>query len=125
MTATMTDQVATLSPGSSADARVGRPQLRASPERTFSRRRALKALTMGSVTVLVAGTGALSLRAFLIAAACWPKPQRWALLGLIVIGTVPFAVLAWTALVPVLLMLVAAAVAVQLVRDTGPVGRLE
>ena len=36
----------------------------ASPEPTFSRRRALGALTIGGVTVLVAGTGALSYRAF-------------------------------------------------------------
>ena len=64
MTETLTDKVAAPSPDSSADGRVDRPQLRAFPERTFSRRRALKALTMGSVTVLVAGTGALSYRAF-------------------------------------------------------------
>ena len=51
-------------PGSPADGRVDRPQLQAFPERTFSRRRALKAFTIGSVTVLVAGTGALSYRAF-------------------------------------------------------------
>ena len=57
-----------------------------------------------------------------IAAACWPKPRRWVLLELIILGTVPFAALAGTALVPVLLMLVTAAVAVPLVRETGPAG---
>ena len=45
----------------------------------------------------------------LIAAALWPYPQRWALLVLIIIGTIPFAALAWTALVPVMVVLVTAA----------------
>ena len=57
----------------------------------------------------------------LIAASCWPNPRRRALMGLI-LGTVPFAALGWTALVPVLPMLVTATVAVRLVRETGPAG---
>ena len=64
MTETLTDEEATPYPDSPADGRVDRPQVQTSTERTFSRRRALKAFTMGSVTVLVAGTGALSYRAF-------------------------------------------------------------
>ena len=72
----------------------------------------------GVVSLVGVGSGIA-----LIAAAFWPNPQRWALLGLIIIGTVPFAALAWTALVPVLVVLVTAAVAVPLVRETGPAGR--
>ena len=86
---------------------------------------------LGACQLLMAAgsTGVLSLVGVgsgiaLIAAALWPNPQRWALLGLIIIGTVPFAALAWTALVPVLVVLVTAAVAVPLVRETGPAGRL-
>ena len=60
----------------------------------------------------------------LVAAACWPNPRRWVLVGLIILGTVPFAALAWTALVPVLVMLVTAVVAVPLLRETVRAERL-
>lgn len=59
----------------------------------------------------------------LIAASWLRHARRVALLGLVVLGTVPFAALAWTAIVPVLLLLAAAAVAVPLARD-APVGPL-
>lgn len=55
----------------------------------------------------------------LFAAAWLRTPRRSAALGLVALGTVPFAALAWTALVPVLLLLAAAAVAVPLVQDAG------
>lgn len=53
--------------------------------------------------------------AALVAAAWFPAPRRWTLLALLTVGTVPFAALAWTAIVPVLLLLTAAAVAIPLV----------
>ena len=84
---------------------------------------ACQLLMAAGSTGVVSAVGVVSGIA-LIAAACWPNPRRWVLLGLIIIGTVPFAALAWTALVPVLVVLVTAAVAVPLVRETGPAGRL-
>jgi hypothetical protein len=55
----------------------------------------------------------------LFAAAWLRTPHRSAVLGLVALGTVPFAALAWTAIVPVLLLFAAAAVAVPLVQDAG------
>jgi hypothetical protein len=85
---------------------------------------------LGACQLLMAagGTGGLAVVGLvsglaLIGAALWPNPQRWALLGLIIIGTVPFGALAWTALVPVLVVLVATAVAVPLLGQTSPAGR--
>ncbi|HEY7103728.1 MAG TPA: hypothetical protein VH573_18975 [Mycobacteriales bacterium] len=50
-------------------------------------------------------------------AAAWLRPaRRWVLPVLLVAGTVPFAALAWTALVPVLLAVAAAALAVPVLR---------
>jgi hypothetical protein len=43
--------------------------------------------------------------------------RRSVVLGLLAIGTVPFAALAWTAIVPILLLLAAAAVATPLVHN--------
>ena len=52
-----------------------------------------------------------------LVAAAWLRPARqWVLPVLLVAGTVPFAALAWTALVPVLLALAAAALAVPVLR---------
>lgn len=52
----------------------------------------------------------------LIAAARLTTLPKEAFVGLVMVGTVPFAVLAWTAIVPVLLLLVAVGLAVPLVR---------
>lgn len=52
----------------------------------------------------------------LIAAAWLQGSRRWLLAVLVAAGTVPFAVLAWTALVPVLLAVAAVALAVPVVR---------
>jgi hypothetical protein len=51
-----------------------------------------------------------------LVAAAWLTPPPRTFLLLVIIGTVPFAVLAWTAIAPVLLTLAAAAVSVPLVR---------
>ena len=60
--------------------------------------------------------------AALVAAAVFGAHPRWRFLGLVVLGTVPFAALAWTALVPVLVLIVAAALSTALLR--APAGRL-
>ena len=52
----------------------------------------------------------------LIVAAWLPPRRRWPLPVLLVVGTVPFTLLAWTALVPVLLAVAAAALAVPVLR---------
>lgn len=70
-------------------------------------------MAAGATTVLLA-VGAAGGIALLLAAAA--ASTRTALAALLVIGTVPFAVLAWTAVVPVLLLLLAAALAVPLIR---------
>jgi hypothetical protein len=46
--------------------------------------------------------------------------SRASLVALIVVGTVPFAALAWTAVIPVLLLLSAALLAVPLIRGSLP-----
>jgi hypothetical protein len=53
----------------------------------------------------------------LVAAAITGARRRWLFLGLVLLGTIPFATVAWTALVPVLLLLVAAALATTLLRQ--------
>jgi hypothetical protein len=55
----------------------------------------------------------------LIAAATVAR-SRASLVALMVLGTVPFASLAWTAVIPVLLLVTAAAIAVPLTRHTLP-----
>jgi hypothetical protein len=71
-------------------------------------------MAAGSSPVLMAaGTiGGIAL----IAAAWLRSASRWVLVGLIVVGTVPFAVLAWTAVVPLLLAVLAIVIAVPIVR---------
>ena len=56
----------------------------------------------------------------LIAAAWLRRVSRRVLVGLLVVGTGPFAVLAWTAVVPLLLAAVAFAVAIPVVRQGFP-----
>ncbi len=51
----------------------------------------------------------------LVTAAWIRTPNRSVMVGLLAIGTVPFAALAWTAIVPIVLLLVVAAVATPLV----------
>ena len=53
----------------------------------------------------------------LITASWLPTSRRPVVVGLLAIGTVPFAALAWTAIVPILLLLAAAAVATPLVHN--------
>jgi hypothetical protein len=73
-------------------------------------------MAAGAPTLLltVGAVGGLSL----IAASWLTTPRRGTLVGLLIIGTVPFAVVAWTAVVPVLLLVVAAGIAIPLVRQT-------
>jgi hypothetical protein len=59
----------------------------------------------------------------LIVAAWLQGSRRWLLAVLVAAGTVPFAVLAWTALVPVLLAVAAVALAVPVVRATAHTSR--
>jgi len=58
----------------------------------------------------------------LVAAALVPHRQRRASATLVLLGTVPFAAVAWSALVPLLVMLVALALAAPLLRTraVGP-----
>jgi len=58
--------------------------------------------------------------AALVAAAVAGPRRRPIFLGLVLVGTVPFAAIAWTALVPVLLLLVTAALAATLLREPLP-----
>jgi hypothetical protein len=53
----------------------------------------------------------------LITASWLRTPRRSVVLGLLAIGTLPFAALAWTAIVPILLLPAAAAVATPLVHN--------
>lgn len=55
----------------------------------------------------------------LIAAACWRSAPRPVAVLLVAIGTLPFAVLAWTAIAPALVGLAAALIAIPVVRGTG------
>ena len=72
-------------------------------------------MAAGAAPVLLA-VGAGGGIAVLLAASV--ARTRTALAGLLLVGTVPFAVLAWTAVVPVLLLLLTAALAVPLIRAT-------
>jgi hypothetical protein len=67
------------------------------------------ATTVAAIIGLV-GAGAL------IAAACLAGGNRRAVAGLLVLGTIPFAVAAWTALVPVLMLVVVAVLAVPVMQ---------
>jgi hypothetical protein len=53
----------------------------------------------------------------LITAAWLRSVSRWVLIGLVVVGTVPFAALAWFAVVPVLLAVLAVVIAVPIVNQ--------
>jgi hypothetical protein len=58
--------------------------------------------------------------AAVVAAAVTGAQRRWLFLGLVLVGTIPFATLAWAALVPVLLLLVAVALATPLLHHPQP-----
>jgi len=60
--------------------------------------------------------------AALVAAAITGAHRRRRFIGLVLLGTIPFATVAWTALVPVLLLLVAAALATALLRQPSATG---
>jgi hypothetical protein len=55
----------------------------------------------------------------LIAAAWLRLSRRWLFAVLVAAGTLPFALLAWTAVVPVLLAVAAAALSVPVLRADG------
>lgn len=67
----------------------------------------LKAAGASSLVVGAAGGAALL-------AAAWPAPSRVVLAALTALGVVPFAAVAWTAVVPVVLLVVATGIAVAL-----------
>ncbi len=71
---------------------------------------ALMAAGAAPVPMIIGGAGGIAL----ITAAWLRTANRAALLGLVAVGTVPFAAVAWTAVVPVLLTLVAITVAMPL-----------
>lgn len=52
----------------------------------------------------------------LVAAALVPQRERLVSAGLVLVGTVPFAAVAWSALVPLLVLLVGLSLAAPLVR---------
>jgi hypothetical protein len=78
----------------------------------------------GFELLMAAGAGPLIMAVgvvggFALIAAAWLRPgSRDVLLGLVVAGTVPFAVLAWSAVVPLLLAVVVLLVAVPVVRES-------
>ena len=72
----------------------------------------LMAAGAGPLLMIVGGLGG----ALLVAAAWVPMTQRVMLLDVVLIGTVPFALLGWTAIAPILLMLMAVAIALPLAR---------
>lgn len=76
----------------------------------------LMAAGAAPVPMAVGAVGGIAL----IAAAWLRRAPRPVLVGLVVVGTVPFAVLAWTAVVPLLLVVTAFAVAVPVVRQSFP-----
>lgn len=65
--------------------------------------------------MIIGAVGGLAL----VVAAWLDAPSRPVLVSLLVVGTVPFAALAWTAIVPVVLLLVTVCVALPLVRRAG------
>ncbi len=87
--------------------------------------RCLLALLGASELLMAAGASALPLVVgavgglSLIGAAWLTTLSRRAFIGLVIVGSVPFAAFAWTAIVPVLLLLVAAGLAVPLVQHPG------
>ena len=83
--------------------------------------RCLLGLLGASELLMAAGAPSLLMAVGAVGGLCliaagWFFPPRTTFLALVVVGTVPFAVLAWTAAVPVLLLLVTAVVAVPLLR---------
>ncbi|WP_295701883.1 hypothetical protein [Lapillicoccus sp.] len=84
--------------------------------------RCLLTVLGGSEILMAAGAGPLLMAvgglggAVLVAVAWVPMTQRSTFLDLVLIGTVPFALLGWTAIAPILLMLMAVAIALPLVR---------
>ena len=71
--------------------------------------------------MIVGGLGGLAL-----IAAAWALPTPGGVAAAVALGTLPFAVLGWTAIIPVVLAIAAAAVGLVLVRQrewgTGIVG---
>ena len=76
----------------------------------------LMAAGAAPVTMAVGAVGGVAL----IAAAWLRTAPRGVVVGLIVVGTVPFAALAWSAVVPLLLAVVVVVVAVPVVREGLP-----
>lgn len=79
---------------------------------------AAELLMAAGASLLILAVGAVGGIALLLAASL--ARTRPALAGLVVVGTVPFAALAWTAVVPIVLLLLAAALTVPLLRATAP-----
>jgi hypothetical protein len=81
-------------------------------------------LMAAGATPVVMAVGVAGGAALVAGAWAWAGDHRTVLAGaLIALGTVPFAALAWIALVPLLLLLVAVALATTLFRQAaGPVG---
>jgi|GEM_PF-1703692 len=85
--------------------------------------RCLLTVLGGSEILMAAGAGPLLMAvgglggAVLVAVAWVPMTQRSTFLDLVLIGTVPFALLGWTAIAPILVMLMAVAIALPLARD--------
>ena len=85
--------------------------------------RVLLSVTGGWVLLMAAGAappllavGALG--GILVIVAAWPRTARPLLVvGLVTAGTVPFAVLGWTAVVPILIPILAGGLAALVVRD--------
>lgn len=73
----------------------------------------LMAAGAAPLLMVVGGLGGVAL----VTAAWVPATQRVRLLALVLIGTVPFAVLGWTAIAPVLVSLLAVAISASVVRD--------
>jgi hypothetical protein len=74
-------------------------------------------MAAGAAPVLLA-VGAVGGVALIAAATITSSRMR--LIALVIIGTVPFTSLAWTAVIPVLLLLAAGAVAIPLIRNPWP-----
>ena len=68
--------------------------------------------------MIVGGVGGLAL-----VAAAWAIQTPGGVTAAVALGTLPFAVLGWAAIVPILLAIVAAAAAVPIVRDASSGGR--
>ena len=85
--------------------------------------RCLLTVLGGSEILMAAGAGPLLMAvgglggALLVATAWVPMTQRVVFLGLVLIGTVPFALLGWTAVAPIVVLLMAVALALPLAHD--------